>query len=118
MGDKLFWEFYTEYGDEDVFSVFKDSLNLGIIFIDTAEIYGAGVSESLIGRFIAETKQPVFIATKFMPYPWRLSKSSLMIALSKSLKRLGLPRVDISQIHTLNPLYRRLSGSRRWQNYK
>jgi len=102
-GDKLFWEFYKEYGDEDAFSVYKESLNLGITFIDTAEVYGSGESERLIGRFIAETKQPVFIATKFMPYPWRLTRSSLMSALSKSLKRLGLPRVDLYQINTPNP---------------
>ena len=102
-GDKLFWEYSKEYGDEDTFLVINECQNQGITFIDTAESYGSGESERLIGRFIAEKQKPVYLATKFMPYPWRLSRSSLMAALSKSLKRLNLTHVDLYQIHYPNP---------------
>lgn len=102
-GDKLFWEFGKDYGDVDAHSVFIESLNQGITFFDTAETYGSGDSERMLGKFLTETKQPVYIATKFMPYPWRLNRSSLQVALSKSLQRLGLSRVDLYQIHWPNP---------------
>jgi aryl-alcohol dehydrogenase-like predicted oxidoreductase len=102
-GDRLFWEYGKEYNDDDIHSVFKECLNLGITFFDTAEVYGSGVSESLIGSFLKDTEKTVRIATKFMPFPWRLSHTSLRNALEKSLKRLGLPKVDLYQIHWPNP---------------
>lgn len=103
-GDKLFWGYGKEYGDEDARMVFKECLNLGITFFDTAESYGSGESERLIGKFHSEADRPIFVATKFTPFPWRLSRSSLEIALSRSLKRLGLTRVDLYQIHWSPPL--------------
>ncbi len=102
-GDRLFWGYGREYNESDVRAAFEISLEAGINFFDTAEIYGQGHSEYLIGKFIAEhppeTEKPVVIATKFFPYPWRLWKDSLHKALERSLRRLNLKQVDLYQIH-------------------
>jgi aryl-alcohol dehydrogenase-like predicted oxidoreductase len=83
----------------DVRDVYVTSLSAGINFIDTAEIYGNGKSELHLSRCLKEILKDVVIATKFMPFPWRLSKGELKAALSRSLHRLGLDHVDLYQIH-------------------
>ena len=79
-------------------------LILGVRFVDTAEIYGSGYSERLLGQFLKDMDQPVLVATKFFPWPWRLTKASIPRALRASLERLGLPSVDLYQIHWASPL--------------
>lgn len=98
-GDRFYWSFGQGYDVADVRAAFELSLEAGINWVDTAEAYGAGKSEQLLGRFIAERGEPVVIATKFMPYPWRLGKSALRKALKRSLERLGVQKVDLYQIH-------------------
>jgi aryl-alcohol dehydrogenase-like predicted oxidoreductase len=85
--------------NKDIHEVFNASLDAGINFIDTAEIYGNGKSETHLGRCLKGISNNVIIATKFMPFPWRLSKGELRTALVNSLKRLGLTRVDLYQVH-------------------
>ncbi|MEP7292836.1 MAG: aldo/keto reductase [Chloroflexota bacterium] len=102
-GDRIMWGFGGSYGDDDVRQAFKASLDAGITFYDTAELYGFGTSEKLLGRFIRETNASVLVATKFLPYPWRVFKGQLMSALRGSLRRLGLPSVDLYQIHFPSP---------------
>jgi aryl-alcohol dehydrogenase-like predicted oxidoreductase len=67
-------------------------------------VYGSGQSEILLGGFLKETDQPVLVATKFFPWPWRLVKGFLPRALKGSLERLGLESVDLYQIHWPSPL--------------
>ncbi len=98
-GDRLYWGFGRGYQEADIKDAFQWLLNCGIRFFDTAEVYGQGKSEEMLGRFIAETDQPVQVATKFMPLPWRLSRKALLRALRNSLKRLGLTSVDLYQMH-------------------
>jgi len=98
-GDRLFWGYGHGYTDADLQAAFETSLEAGINFFDTAEIYGRGQSERLLGRFTYEIDKPVVIATKFFPYPWRLRRGSLMRALLGSLERLGMGQVDLYQIH-------------------
>jgi aryl-alcohol dehydrogenase-like predicted oxidoreductase len=102
-GDKLFWGFGSGYADSDVKSAFDASLGAGIDFFDTAEVYGSGRSEKFLGEFTRQTNQPVFIATKFFPYPWRWRQSNLLQALRGSLQRLGLKCVDLYQLHQSFP---------------
>jgi aryl-alcohol dehydrogenase-like predicted oxidoreductase len=85
--------------DKDIREVFQATLDAGINFFDTAEIYGNGRSETHIGKYLEEISNNVVVATKFMPFPWRLTKGELRSALRKSLKRLGLSHVDLYQIH-------------------
>jgi len=103
-GDRLIWQFGQNYSDKEVQDAFKLSVDEGIRFVDTAEVYGNGMSERLLGRFTKETDQPILIATKFFPYPWRLMSSSVVKALRYSLERLDVESVDLHQIHWPTPL--------------
>ncbi|MBN1876934.1 MAG: aldo/keto reductase [Anaerolineae bacterium] len=99
-GDPFVWGYGKEsYGEADLQEAFEASHAGGINFFDTAEVYGLGKSEQFLGRFIRECKTPTILATKFMPFPFRLGKSALRRALHSSLDRLGLARVDLYQIH-------------------
>ncbi len=98
-GDRLLWGYGRGYTDVDLKEAFDACLQAGLCFFDTAEIYGQGRSEELLGQFTGQTTEKITLATKFMPYPWRLSRRSLLTALRKSLKRLNKPRVDLYQIH-------------------
>ena len=98
-GDRYVWQYGQGYGDDDVHQAFLSSIAEGVRFIDTAEIYGSGRSERLAGRFLKETDQPILIATKFFPLPWRLTKNSVPSALKTSLERLQRETVDLYQIH-------------------
>jgi aryl-alcohol dehydrogenase-like predicted oxidoreductase len=98
-GDRIVWGYGQTHTDEDIRKAFDVSLNLGIRFIDTAEVYGSGYSERLLGKFLKETDQPLLIATKFFPWPWRFTKGSIPRALKGSLVRIGIEAVDLYQIH-------------------
>jgi aryl-alcohol dehydrogenase-like predicted oxidoreductase len=98
-GDRLIWQFGQNYGDEDCRAAFEVSLEAGIRFVDTAEVYGNGRSERMLGQFLKETEQPVLVATKYFPYPWRFTKKALIRALKGSLERIGVEAVDLYQIH-------------------
>lgn len=103
-GDRAMWQFGHEYGVDEVRAAFQTSLTEGIRFVDTAELYGNGVSERLLGRFLKETEQPALIATKYFPWPWRFAKSALPRALKGSLARLDVESVDLYQIHWPSPI--------------
>lgn len=98
-GDKFMWGYGRDYSENDIQAAFEISFEAGINFFDTAESYGRGLSETLLGRLINKNASPVIIATKYMPYPWRLSPGTLKSALKNSLKRLQIHKVDLYQIH-------------------
>jgi aryl-alcohol dehydrogenase-like predicted oxidoreductase len=90
---------------KDILQIYQDAQEVGINFFDTAEAYGSGKSEIQLGLCLKQATFPdIVVATKFMPYPWRLSKGELRAALMRSLKRLGLSRVDLYQMHWPTPL--------------
>ena len=103
-GDRMVWGYGQTHTEEDIRKAFDVSLSLGIRFVDTAENYGSGFSERLLGKFLKETDQPVLIATKYFPWPWRFSKGFIPRALKGSLERLGVESVDLYQIHWSSPL--------------
>ncbi|MCC0176638.1 aldo/keto reductase [Waterburya agarophytonicola K14] len=98
-GDSLFWGYGSNYGEKEVREAFEAAVENGATFFDTAEVYGLGESERLLGKFIKETTQPIQIATKYFPLPWRFNQQSVKNALTDSLKRLQVERVDIYQVH-------------------
>jgi len=79
------------------------SIDAGVTLFDTAEVYGKGESERIIGSLLRDDPTraaSAVIATKFMPQPWKLDvKGSLLRSLRASLERLGVPAVDLYQIH-------------------
>ena len=100
-GDRLIWQYGQTHNDDDVQDAFQVSIDAGIRFIDTAEVYGSGRSERLLGQFLKKTDQPILIATKYFPFPWRFTKGSLLRALRHSLERIGIESIDLYQIHQL-----------------
>lgn len=78
---------------------FTAALEAGITFFDTAEIYGLGLSEKFLGKFMQKTEQKVQIATKFGPAPWRFTGQSVSDALTDSLKRLQVEKIALYQVH-------------------
>ncbi len=98
-GDSLFWGYGKDYGEADLKLAFQAAINKGITFLDTAEIYGLGKSEELLGKFIKETNATTQIASKYMPLPWRFRSEDLANAVTASLKRLRMPSMDLYQVH-------------------
>ncbi|MEL7224179.1 MAG: aldo/keto reductase, partial [Cyanobacteria bacterium J06576_12] len=56
-GDSIFWQYGGAYGADEVRAAFDASLSAGVNFLDTAEIYGLGKSEELIGQFMQASNQ-------------------------------------------------------------
>ncbi len=98
-GDTLFWNYGKEYGPLQLQEAFMTAVEAGITFFDTAEIYGLGESETLLGQFMRQTDLTVQIATKYFPLPWRFNPKAIADALTASLERLKLDRVTLYQVH-------------------
>jgi aryl-alcohol dehydrogenase-like predicted oxidoreductase len=105
-GDRSTWGmggYDTDLTRDSIKEAFEASVDAGVHLFDTAEVYGGGESERIVGRLLADDPgraASVVVATKFMPSPWKLEvRGALMKALRASLSRLGLPAVDLYQIH-------------------
>ncbi|MBA3924282.1 MAG: aldo/keto reductase [Nostocaceae cyanobacterium] len=98
-GDKLFWNYGSDYGADQVKAAFTAAVEAGVTFFDTAEIYGFGMSEEFLGQFMQQTDKKIQIATKFGPLPWRFNGQSVADALTDSLKRLRVERIALYQVH-------------------
>lgn len=99
----------TEWGpnpsDEEVIEAMQAALDAGITWIDTAEVYGDGKSEELVGRAVEGRRHGVVIATKVAPRPdgTGFRREEVRAACEGSLKRLGTDRVDLYQLHWRDP---------------
>ncbi|HXQ44398.1 MAG TPA: aldo/keto reductase [Acidimicrobiales bacterium] len=88
---------------DSIAGAWEASIDAGVTFFDTAEIYGGGESERIIGQM--RQRDPVraasvVLATKFMPTPWKLNvRGALLKSLRASLGRLGVSCVELYQIH-------------------
>lgn len=107
-GTSRIWGYGKEYGRQDVGDAFRASMAEGVTLFDTAEIYGNGASERIIGEILREGNlggTPI-IATKFAPLPYRVSPRTLIQAVDNSLARLGVATIDLYQVHFPSPLPR------------
>ncbi|MFZ5832024.1 MAG: aldo/keto reductase [Planctomycetota bacterium] len=105
----------AEWGDvseDQALNTLRAAVDAGITFIDTADIYGSGRSESLIGRLLKEVRDPgrLFIATKFgrssQPgWPENFSRETVIAHTEASLRRLGIDSVDLTQTHCIPQKY-------------
>jgi aryl-alcohol dehydrogenase-like predicted oxidoreductase len=109
-GDSLFWGYGKDYGEQDLRLAFQAAIDRGITFIDTAEVYGLGKSEELLGKFIKETNANTQIASKYMPLPWRFRPEDVADAVTASLKRLNMPSMDLYQVHFPAPSFLNQAG--------
>lgn len=72
-------------------------LDLGLRLIDTAEMYGEGLSETLVGEAMAGRRDEVFLVSKV--YPHNASRRGIAAACEHSLQRLGTDRIDLYLLH-------------------
>lgn len=88
--------------DERVVAAMRTALDTGMNWIDTAEVYGAGRSEELVGRAIAGRRDEVLVFTKVSPHEWDgsgLRRDEVRRAIERSLARLEVEYVDLYQVH-------------------
>jgi aryl-alcohol dehydrogenase-like predicted oxidoreductase len=98
------WGYGEPYAEKEVYAIVRRALELGVSLFDTAEIYSSGRSERILGRALGENRESVFIATKMFPVvPGALVVKRRAVA---SANRLGVPRLDLYQVHWPNPLVR------------
>lgn len=95
--------FYSKDDSKDAEAIvaLKLGIELGMTLIDTAEAYGAGHSEEVVGKAIADSKAEVFVATKVSPE--HLSYESVLRSARASLSRLNVKTIDLYQVHWPNP---------------
>jgi aryl-alcohol dehydrogenase-like predicted oxidoreductase len=104
-------EFYGARDDVESVATLEAALAAGIDFFDTADTYGHGHNEELVGRFLKGKRDKVVLATKFGivrkpgAYERRVDNSPAYIrsACDASLKRLGVERIDLYYMHRRNP---------------
>ncbi len=96
------WGWNRSYRKADVFEAFDRALELGINLFDTAEAYGRGRSEALLGEALRGRRDEVFIATKV--FPWRVTDGAMEKAADRSLRRLRIDAIDLYQLHFRFPL--------------
>ncbi len=105
--------FGAEASEEQSHAILDDYFAAGGNFIDTADVYSRGVSEEIIGRWLAdrpEVRDTAVIATKgrfpmgAAPNDVGTSRRHLTRALDDSLRRLGVEQVDLYQLHAWDPI--------------
>src|SRR5436190_9637602 len=102
LGTMMFGGQTTE---ADSIRIIHKSLDLGINFIDAADMYVAGESEKIVGKAIAERRDRVVLATKGRnkmgegPNDWGTSRLHMRQALDASLSRLNTEYIDLYYVH-------------------
>jgi aryl-alcohol dehydrogenase-like predicted oxidoreductase len=114
------WQIGGDWGkvnDKDSVDTLLHSFAKGVNFVDTAELYGDGHSETIIGQALKQWKgEKIYVATKVRPVVWpspdddspqmrgRFPEWYLRDNVEKSLKRLGVEQIDLFQLHSFMPL--------------
>ena len=101
------WQLGADWGNEipekKAFSILNEAVNNGINFFDTADVYGNGLSETTIGKFLKTTNTPIIVATKFgrgaNVFPDNYSENALRASVLNAIKRLGVVSLDLLQLH-------------------
>jgi aryl-alcohol dehydrogenase-like predicted oxidoreductase len=103
---------YGTADETEAIATIHRALELGVTFLDTADMYGAGANEELVGRAIAHRRDQVILATKFGIQGYDHVTGSLVIngspeyvksACDASLKRLGVEYIDLYYQHRVDP---------------
>jgi aryl-alcohol dehydrogenase-like predicted oxidoreductase len=101
------WQFGGDWGavtDEEALATLQVAHESGVTFFDTADVYGAGRSEAVIGRFLKQTTVNVFVATKLARrgdpgWPLNFTRETMRAHTEDSLRRLGVEALDLAQLH-------------------
>jgi aryl-alcohol dehydrogenase-like predicted oxidoreductase len=98
------WGYGQSYAGQEAHAIVRRAVELGVTLFDTAEIYGFGRSERILGEAIGEDRESVFLATKIFPVlPVAPVVEQRAVA---SANRLGTSRLDLYQVHQPNPVVR------------
>ena len=100
MGTWRIGSYNTEEERANQVRAIRRGIELGVNLIDTAEMYGDGMSERLVAESISDRRQDVFVATKV--WPNHLHHDDVINACERSLQRLGIRQIDLYQIHWPN----------------
>lgn len=97
---------WGDVGDEEALATLRAAADAGVTFVDTADIYGGGRSEELIGRFLRERDEEFFLATKLgrsstPGWPANFTREAVRAHTEGSLERLGVEAVDLTQLHCI-----------------
>src|SRR3954464_6700332 len=110
------WGYGAEYADTEAGRILQRALDLGVNVIDTAEIYGRGNSERIVGNALGDRRKEAFVATKVLP----IAPTAGFVEKHgrKSRERLGIDVIDLYQVHWPNPVVpiaQQMEGMRRLQ---
>ena len=99
---------WGDVNDAEALDILRTSVDSGVTFFDTADVYGLGRSESLIGRYLKETSEKIFVATKLGRFPapdWpeNFTRDAIRKHTEASLNRLGVDALDLTQLHCIPP---------------
>jgi aryl-alcohol dehydrogenase-like predicted oxidoreductase len=98
------WGYGESYAGKEAHAIVRRALELGVTLFDTAEMYGFGRSEKILGRALGAERESVFLATKIFPIlPVAPVVEQRAVA---SANRLGTRRISLYQVHWPNPLIR------------
>src|SRR5260221_6094148 len=98
------WGYGDAYARSEANAIVRRALDLGVTLFDTAEIYGFGRSERILGRALGKDLESIFLATKIRPVmPIAPVVQQRAVA---SAGRLGARVLDLYQVHQPNPLVR------------
>jgi len=96
------WGYGSDYDSREASVILNRALDLGITLIDTAEIYGFGRSEKIIGKALGNRRNEAYIASKILPV---LPVGPIVERrVAGSLRRLGIDKLDLYQLHQPNPV--------------
>jgi aryl-alcohol dehydrogenase-like predicted oxidoreductase len=98
------WGYGQPYADREARAIVRRAVELGVTLFDTAELYGFGRSERILGQALGEDRERVFVATKLFPLlPVAPVVEQRAVA---SANRLDVRRIDLYQVHQPNPVVR------------
>jgi aryl-alcohol dehydrogenase-like predicted oxidoreductase len=98
------WGYGDAYASSEAKAIVRRALELGVTLFDTAEIYGFGRSERILGEALGDDLESIFLATKILPVmPVAPVVQQRGVA---SASRLGARRLDLYQVHQPNPAVR------------
>ena len=92
---------WGEVPEDEALNILRAAHENGVTMFDTANVYGGGKSENLIGRFLKESGADVFVATKLGRGGEKLTLDGLRGATEESLRNLGVESLDLTQLHCI-----------------
>src|ERR1700710_486279 len=87
---------------KDEIAALRPGLDIGLTLVDTAEMYGDGAAEELVGEAITGRRDEVFLVSKVLPH--HATRRGTVLACEASLRRLGTDRLDLYLLHWRGPI--------------